>query len=83
MDRGHPILISCSIKLFIWGQTKNVISLREFRAGTLESCRHVLLLVKTNKRVEEWDSGKWEKTIFVVSRSKAVGQSDQILWGGR
>lgn len=49
----------------------------------MESCRHVLLLVKTNKRVEEWDSGKWEKAIFAVSRSKAVGQSDQMLWGGR
>lgn len=61
MDRGQPILISCSIKLFIWGQTKNVISLREFQAGPLESYRHVLLLVKT---VEEWDSGKWEKTSF-------------------
>lgn len=27
------------------------------------------------------ENGK--KPVFVVSRSKAVGESDQILWGGR
>ena len=40
-------------------------------------------MAKTKKRVEKWDSAKWEKIVFVVSRSKAVGQSGQILCGGR
>jgi len=73
VDRGHPTLISHSIKLFILGQTENVILLREFQASSFESCRHVLLLAKTNKREEKWERAKWgEKKVLLFPEAKQL-----------
>lgn len=52
-----------------------MISLREFQAGPLESCRHVLLLAKTNKRVEKWDSAEWgekKKQFLLLPKAKRL-----------